>query len=86
MELAYLWPSFDNGIPLAPQFTPAQRQLSHEMVLPLGRVGALRHAVLAGLPPRRQALVAAAGLGVAADQRGDVLRPAQVRLLGLANG
>jgi para-nitrobenzyl esterase len=32
MELAYMWPSFDNGIPLAAQFTPAQRQLSDEMV------------------------------------------------------
>jgi para-nitrobenzyl esterase len=32
MELAYMWPSFDNGIPLAAQFTPAQRQLSREMV------------------------------------------------------
>ena len=32
MELAYMWPSFDNGIPLAAQFTPAQRQLSGEMV------------------------------------------------------
>ena len=32
MELAYLWPSFDNGTPLAAQFTPAQRELSHEMV------------------------------------------------------
>jgi para-nitrobenzyl esterase len=36
MELAYLWPSFDNGIPLAAQFTPAQRELSHEMVLRWG--------------------------------------------------
>jgi para-nitrobenzyl esterase len=32
MELAYMWPSFDNGIPLAAQFTPAQRRLSREMV------------------------------------------------------
>jgi para-nitrobenzyl esterase len=32
MELPYLWPSFDNGIPLAAQFTPAQQQLSREMV------------------------------------------------------
>ena len=27
-----MWPSFDNGIPLAAQFTPAQQQLSAEMV------------------------------------------------------
>jgi para-nitrobenzyl esterase len=32
MELAYMWPSFDNGIPLAAQFTPAQKELSNEMV------------------------------------------------------
>ena len=32
MELAYMWPSFDNGIPLAAQFTPAQQELSAEMV------------------------------------------------------
>jgi para-nitrobenzyl esterase len=32
MELAYMWPSFDNGVPLAAQFTPAQRELSDEMV------------------------------------------------------
>jgi carboxylesterase type B len=32
MELPYMWPSFDNGIPLAAQFTPAQRELSAEMV------------------------------------------------------
>jgi carboxylesterase type B len=32
MELAYMWPSFDNGIPLAAQFTPAQQELSVEMV------------------------------------------------------
>jgi len=36
MELPYLWPSFDNGIPLAAQFTRAQRQLSREMVLRWG--------------------------------------------------
>ncbi len=32
MELAYMWPSFDNGIPLYPQLTPPQQQLSREMV------------------------------------------------------
>jgi para-nitrobenzyl esterase len=31
MELAYMWPSFDNGIPLYPQLTLAQ-QLSNQMV------------------------------------------------------
>jgi para-nitrobenzyl esterase len=32
MELAYMWPSFDNGIPLYPQLTPPQRVLSAQMV------------------------------------------------------
>jgi carboxylesterase type B len=31
-ELAYLWPSFDNGIPIAPTFDAAERQLASEMV------------------------------------------------------
>jgi carboxylesterase type B len=32
MELPYMWPSFDNGIPLAAQFDSAQRELSADMV------------------------------------------------------
>jgi para-nitrobenzyl esterase len=31
-ELAYLWPSFDNGTPIAPQFDASERQLAREMV------------------------------------------------------
>ncbi len=31
-ELAYLWPSFDNGTPIAPTFNAAERQLAREMV------------------------------------------------------
>jgi len=31
-ELAYLWPSFDNGTPIAPTFNPAEQQLASEMV------------------------------------------------------
>jgi carboxylesterase type B len=31
-ELAYLWPSFDNGIPIAATFTPAERRLAADMV------------------------------------------------------
>jgi para-nitrobenzyl esterase len=31
-ELAYLWPSFDNGTPIAPTFTPAERRLAEDMV------------------------------------------------------
>ena len=32
MELAYLWPSFNNGYSLYDLLTPAQLQLSHQMV------------------------------------------------------
>jgi carboxylesterase type B len=31
-ELAYLFPSFDNGTPIAPTFDAGERQLSHDMV------------------------------------------------------
>ena len=31
-ELAYLWPSFDNGTPIAPTFNAAERQLAADMV------------------------------------------------------
>ncbi|HTI21826.1 MAG TPA: carboxylesterase family protein, partial [Kutzneria sp.] len=31
-ELAYLWPSFDNGTPIAPTFTAAERRLAADMV------------------------------------------------------
>jgi carboxylesterase type B len=56
MELPYLWPSFDNGIPLAAQFTPAQQQLSNEMVRYWGafaRTGAPRVKGLAAWPSYR---------------------------------
>ena len=32
MELAYMWPSFNNGFSLYDEFTPAQKQLSEQMV------------------------------------------------------
>ena len=32
MELAYLWPSFNNGFSLYDLLTPAQLQLSHQMI------------------------------------------------------
>jgi carboxylesterase type B len=32
MELAYMWPSFDNGFPLYPELTGAQLQLSRQMI------------------------------------------------------
>jgi carboxylesterase type B len=31
-ELAYMWPSFDNGTPIAPTFNAAERRLAHDMV------------------------------------------------------
>ncbi|GAA2207868.1 carboxylesterase family protein [Nonomuraea monospora] len=31
-ELAYLWPSFDNGIPIAPTFDAGERRLARDMV------------------------------------------------------
>jgi para-nitrobenzyl esterase len=31
-ELAYMWPSFDNGVPIAPTFNAAERQLALDMV------------------------------------------------------
>ena len=31
-ELAYLWPSFNNGTPIAPTFNPGERQLARDMV------------------------------------------------------
>jgi carboxylesterase type B len=31
-ELAYMWPSFDNGTPIAPTFNAAERQLSAQMI------------------------------------------------------
>jgi para-nitrobenzyl esterase len=32
IELAYLWPSFDNGTPIAPTFNAAERRLAADMV------------------------------------------------------
>jgi carboxylesterase type B len=31
-ELAYIWPSFDNGVPIAPTFNAGERQLAADMV------------------------------------------------------
>jgi para-nitrobenzyl esterase len=38
-ELAYIWPSFDNGTPIAPQFDAGERQLAREMVQRRGTFG-----------------------------------------------
>ena len=87
MELAYMWPSFDNGTPLAAQFTPAQRELSDRDGPPLGHVHALRGAVravprgLAGLLERPHPL-AASRRPDDGDRRRRVRRRAQVRVLG----
>jgi carboxylesterase type B len=35
-ELAYFWPSFDNGTPIAPTFNPAERRLARDMVAQWG--------------------------------------------------
>jgi para-nitrobenzyl esterase len=56
MELAYMWPSFDNGIPLAAQFTTAQRQLAQEMVRYWGAFTRWRAPIVPGQalwPPHR---------------------------------
>ena len=37
MEFAYMWPSFGNGFSLYDEFTPAQKQLSGQMVRWWGR-------------------------------------------------
>ena len=44
MELAYLWPSFNNGFSLYDLLTPAQLELSRQMVRVLGRVHRPRRA------------------------------------------
>ncbi len=52
-ELAYLWPSFDNGTPIAPTFDAAERRLASDMVRYWGsfvRSGRPGAAHLAGWP------------------------------------
>jgi carboxylesterase type B len=51
MELAYMWPSFDNGTPLYPQLTAAQKQLSNEMVRYWGAFARSGAPVVAGQTP-----------------------------------
>jgi para-nitrobenzyl esterase len=50
MELAYMWPSFDNGFPLYPLLTPAQLQLSDQMVRYWGAFARLGTPSVAGQP------------------------------------
>ena len=86
MELAYLWPSFDNGTPLAAQFTPAQRAAVTRDGPLLGHVCAPRRTCrdVAGLPARRADPVAATGRCDTPDRRRRVCGRAQVRVLGRA--
>ncbi|MBN1172970.1 MAG: carboxylesterase family protein [Micromonosporaceae bacterium] len=42
-ELAYFWPSFDNGTPIAPTFTAAERQLSADLARAWGSFVAGHH-------------------------------------------
>ena len=90
MELAYMWPSFDNGIPLAAQFTPAQQQLSAEMVRYWGtftRFGAPLVPRQAFWPPHRgsgRILSLRPGGADGDDLRRRVRRRAQLRPLGRA--
>ncbi len=51
LELAYLWPSFDNGTPLFPQLTPAQLRLSDEMLRYWGAFVRLGAPAVANQPP-----------------------------------
>lgn len=50
MELAYLWPSFGNGTSLYDQLTPAQLQLSHQMIVWWGAFTRLGVPEAAGQP------------------------------------
>ena len=50
MELAYLWPSFDNGFSLYDLLTPAQLELSHQMVVWWGAFARFHAPVAPGQP------------------------------------
>ena len=86
MELAYLWPSFNNGFSLYDLLTPAQLELSHAdggvvgRVRALPRTGGARPARLAALH-QRPADVAPARRPEPDDLRGHLRRRASVRLL-----
>lgn len=70
-ELAYLWPSFDNGTPIAPTFDAAERRLARDMVaywgsfIRHGRPGTVGHArwprLRAAAGPRAELLSLRAG-------------------------
>ena len=61
MELAYLWPSFDNGFSLYDLLTPAQLELSHQMVVWWGAFARLSHVPVAPGPQAWPALHQQAG-------------------------
>jgi para-nitrobenzyl esterase len=50
MELAYLWPSFNNGFSLYDLLTPAQLELSHQMVVWWGAFARFHAPVAPGQP------------------------------------
>jgi para-nitrobenzyl esterase len=50
MELAYLWPSFNNGFSLYDLLTPAQLELSHQMVVWWGAFTRYHEPVAPGQP------------------------------------
>ena len=86
MELAYLWPSFNNGFSLYDLLTPAQLELSRQMIRYWGafvedrQAEVQRPAVLAQVH-QRPADVAAAWRPVADDLGGHLRRRAPVLLL-----
>lgn len=50
-ELAYVWPSFDNGTPIAPTFDASERRLAADMVDSWGRFVRTGRPVAAGVTP-----------------------------------
>ena len=91
MELAYMWPSFDNGIPLYPQLTPAQLELSNWMVRYWGAFARFGAPLVRGQtfwPPYQsgQHALAAAGQRLGGDLGRRVRRRAQLLVLGFAAG
>ena len=86
MELAYLWPSFNNGFSLYDLLTPAQLELSRQMVVWWGAFTRYHAPVAPGQPGlaalhQQAADVAPARRPEPDDLRGHLRRRASVRLL-----
>ena len=91
MELAYLWPSFGNGTSLYDQLTPAQLELSHQMIVWWGAFTRLGAPDAPGQPfwpslHQPPAHVAAPGRPEPHDPGGHVRGRAPVRVLERAGG